>query len=69
VGDAFLAWARTVPPGESTARYVRLVPRTWRLPFHALSLVLGSAVLFAMDRVGRSGGAMPARRRSAAGRV
>jgi len=69
VGDAFLAWARTVPPGDSNVRYVRLVPHAWRLPFHALSLVLGSAVLFAMVRVGRSGGATPARRRSAAGRV
>ena len=45
VGDAFLAWARTAPPAPRHARYAPVVPRWWRLPVHALSLVLGALAL------------------------
>lgn len=46
VGDAFLAWARTAPPAAPRARFAPVVPRWWRLPFHALSVVLAASALW-----------------------
>lgn len=42
VGDAFLAWARTVPaaPDPDMTQYDRVIPRMWRLPLQALTLLI-----------------------------
>jgi hypothetical protein len=50
VGDAFLAWARTAAPGPSHVPYAPIVPRWWRLPFHAVSIVLGALVVYFVVR-------------------
>lgn len=55
VGDAFLVWARSAPPGSPRAGYVPVVPGWWRLLLHALSLVLGGSVLYVAIRVNRIG--------------
>lgn len=50
VGDAFLAWARAAPVGPQENRYAPIMPRWWRLPFHALSLVAMASMLIAVFR-------------------
>ena len=54
VGDAFLAWARSTRPAEHRPRYARLVPSWWRLPIHALSLLLGLPIWVVASRAGRA---------------
>jgi hypothetical protein len=53
VGDAFLAWARSAPPGSLRTGYVPVVPGWWRLLLHTLSLVLGVSVLYVAIRINR----------------
>jgi len=50
VGDAFLAWSRTAPVGPQENRYAPIMPRWWRLPFHALSLVTTISMLIVVFR-------------------
>jgi hypothetical protein len=54
VGDAFLAWARSALPAAPRAPYPPLVPWWWRLPVHALSLILGFSALYLAIRGNRS---------------
>lgn len=53
VGDAFLAWARTATPPPLRIDYVPIIPGWWRLPFHAVSILLGILALGMAIRVGR----------------
>lgn len=39
VGDAFIAWARSSPPGGS-GPWTRVLPRGWAIPFHLVSLLV-----------------------------
>ncbi|MDH5591065.1 MAG: hypothetical protein OEZ65_16210 [Gemmatimonadota bacterium] len=42
VGDAFLAWARTVPPPRAAeaSGFERVLPERWGVPFHGVQLAL-----------------------------
>jgi hypothetical protein len=51
VGDAFLAWARSVPPASPAHTFGAAVPDWWRLLLHALSLVFGAAAVFALVKI------------------
>ena len=53
VGDAFLAWARSATPVAQRPRYAALIPWWWRLPIHALSLLLAASAWGFARRVGR----------------
>src|ERR671918_583297 len=54
VGDAFLAWARSMPPDTSRASsYDRVIPQWWRLPFHAVSLLIMTLLVVAAVRAAR----------------
>lgn len=53
VGDAFLAWARSTPASLHRVGYPRAMPRWWRLPFHVVSLLLVTVLLYALIRMSR----------------
>ncbi len=56
VGDAFLAWVRTLPPGAPGASSypTRVVPWAWRVPLHVVSLLVATGlVLLARNAVRR----------------
>lgn len=54
VGDAFLAWARSVPAGKPRSGFTPLVPRGWRIPFHLLSIAAGALLIRAASRAMRT---------------
>jgi hypothetical protein len=46
VGDAFIAWARTAPPAASGHQSWEPLSRWWFVPFHALSALIASALIW-----------------------
>jgi hypothetical protein len=65
VGDAFLAWARTVTPARPStdaARYDRIIPRMWRVPLQAVSLLIAGVIIRVALRSARAARTSLARR-------
>jgi len=57
IGDAFLVWAKTSRPWVATwseATLPQVVQPGWRLPLHALSMIVVEGLWLLTRRVGRS---------------
>jgi len=54
VGDAFIAWSRSSPLGSRTGKqsWEPLIPTWWANPAHAVSVIVGAAVLLAASLSG-----------------
>ncbi len=64
VGDAFLAWARTVPEVSiaDSLQFERVLPRFWRLPLQLVSLIVGACFVWLLIKVMRGSGSTLLRR-------
>ncbi len=54
IGDAFLAWARTVPKAPAAAVADGPAPRLW--PFAAVPLIVGATCMWGAGRLRRRTG-------------